>query len=123
MTRSANLRDGLLVAALGLIIVAVFFYQGPATSLQLLVSAVIYALITLGLNVHWGYGGQFNFNVMGFVMLGGYAVVLTSYPLNMDFWNSDGPALLGRALTLPPSSAPSSSSPHRTLTASASGGG
>ena len=98
MTRSANLRDGLLVAALGLIIVAVFFYQGPATSLQLLVSAVIYALITLGLNVHWGYGGQFNFNVMGFVMLGGYAVVLTSYPLNMDFWNSDGPALLGRAL-------------------------
>jgi branched-chain amino acid transport system permease protein len=59
---------------------------------------VIYALISLGLNVHWGYGGQFNFAVMGFVMLGGYAVVATSYPLNMLFWHSDGPALLGRAV-------------------------
>lgn len=98
MTRSANLRDGLLFAALGLIILAVFVYQGPATAIQLLVSAVIYALITLGLNVHWGYGGQFNFAVMGFVMLGGYAVVLTSYPINPDFWNSAGPALLGRAI-------------------------
>ncbi len=98
MTRSANLRDGLLVAALGLIIVAVFLYQGPASTMQLMVSAVIYALVALGLNVHWGYGGQFNFAVMGFVMLGGYAVVATSYPLNMEFWHSAGPALLGRAI-------------------------
>ncbi len=97
MKLSANLRDGLLLAGLGLVILAVFLYQGPATTLQLLVSAVTYALVALGLNIHWGYGGQFNFAVMGFLMLGGYAVVATSYPLNMDFWNSDGPALLGRA--------------------------
>ncbi len=97
MKISANLRDGLLFASLGLIILAVFLYQGPATTIQLLVSAVTYSLVALGLNIHWGYGGQFNFAVMGFLMLGGYAVVLTSYPLNMDFWNSDGPALLGRA--------------------------
>ena len=98
MTRSANLRDGLLFAALGLVILAVFLSLGSAAAIQLLVSAVIYALMTLGLNVHWGYGGQFNFAVMGFVMLGGYAVVLTSYPLNPAFWNSAGPALLGRAV-------------------------
>lgn len=98
MTSRANLRDGLLFAALGVVILAVFLSQGPATTIQLLVSAFIYALITLGLNVHWGYGGQFNFNVMGFLMLGGYAVVLTSYPLNMAFWHSDGPLLLGRAI-------------------------
>ena len=97
MTSSANLRDGLLFVGLGVIILAVFWFLGPAAAIQLMVSAVIYALITLGLNVHWGYGGQFNFAVMGFLMLGGYAVVLTSYPLNMDFWNSDGPMLLGRA--------------------------
>ena len=97
MTSSANLRDGLLFAGLGIIILAVFWFLGPAAAIQLMVSAVIYALVTLGLNVHWGYGGQFNFAVMGFLMLGGYAVVLTSYPLNMDFWNSDGPMLLGRA--------------------------
>ena len=98
MTHSADLRDGLVLAGLGLIVVGVFLFLGPAATIQLLVSAVIYALITLGLNVHWGYGGQFNFAVMGFVMLGGYAVVLTSYPLNMLFWHSDGPALLGRAV-------------------------
>jgi branched-chain amino acid transport system permease protein len=97
VTSSANLRDGLLFAGLGVIILAVFWFLGPAAAIQLMVSAVIYALVTLGLNVHWGYGGQFNFAVMGFLMLGGYAVVLTSYPLNMDFWNSDGPMLLGRA--------------------------
>ncbi len=98
MTGSANLRDSLLVVALGLIILAVAIYLGTPVTIQLLVSAVTYALITLGLNVHWGYGGQFNFGVMGFIMLGGYAVVAVSYPLNMDFWHSDGPALLGRAI-------------------------
>ncbi len=98
MRFSANLRDGLLYVALAVIVILVFLTQGTATTIQLLVSAVTYALVALGLNVHWGYGGQFNFAVMGFIMLGGYAVVLTSYPLNMDFWNSDGPMLLGRAV-------------------------
>ena len=98
MTAPSNLRDGLLIAGLGLLIVGVFFWLGPPTTIQLLVSAVSYALIALGLNVQWGYGGQFNFGVMGFLMLGGYGVVLTSYPVNASFWNSEGPALLGGAI-------------------------
>ena len=98
MRASSNLRDGLLIAGLGLIIVGVFLWLGTAVTIQLLISAASYALIALGLNVQWGYGGQFNFGVMGFLMLGGYGVVLTSYPLNEAFWNSDGPALLGRAI-------------------------
>jgi branched-chain amino acid transport system permease protein len=57
-----------------------------------------YALVALGLNVQWGYGGQFNFAVMGLLMLGGYAVVAASYPLNDKFWNSEGPAMLGGAI-------------------------
>ena len=98
MNRSANLRDTLLFVGLGVIIILMALTQGTATTIQLMVSAVTYALVALGLNVHWGYGGQFNFAVMGFITLGGYAVVATSYPLNPDFWNSDGPALLGRAV-------------------------
>lgn len=98
MTVSRNLRDGLLIAALGVLIVGVFAWLGTPVAIQLLVSAITYALIALGLNVQWGYGGQFNFGVMGFLMLGGYAVVLTSYPLNPAFWNSESPALLGRAV-------------------------
>jgi len=55
-------------------------------------------LIALGLNIQWGYGGLFNFGVMGFLMIGGFAVTFISVPLNMDFWNSDGPMMLMRAL-------------------------
>jgi branched-chain amino acid transport system permease protein len=98
MTVSNNLRDGLLIVALGVIVLGVFAWLGTPATVQLLVSAVTYALIALGLNVQWGYGGQFNFGVMGFLMLGGYAVVLVSYPLNHDFWTSDGPGMLGRAI-------------------------
>jgi branched-chain amino acid transport system permease protein len=97
MTVSPNLRDSLLIAALGLLILGVFLWLGTPVTLQLLISATTYALVSLGLNIQWGYGGQFNFGVMGFLMLGGYAVVLTSYPLNHAFWGSDGPALLGHA--------------------------
>ncbi len=98
MTGSRNLSDAAMIGALALLVVAVFFWLGTPVTIQLLISAFTYALITLGLNIQWGYGGQFNFGVMGFLMLGGYAVVLISYPLNETFWHSDGPALLGRAL-------------------------
>jgi branched-chain amino acid transport system permease protein len=35
---------------------------------------------------------------MGFLMLGGYAVVLTSYPINLQFWDSPAPAMVARAV-------------------------
>ncbi len=98
MTASPNMRDATLIGVLALIIVGVFFWLGTPVTIQLLISATTYALVALGLNVQWGYGGQFNFGVMGFLMLGGYAVVLTSYPLNDAFWGSDGPAMLVRAM-------------------------
>jgi branched-chain amino acid transport system permease protein len=91
-------RDALMLAGLGLAVVGVFFWFGPPVTVQLLVSAVTYAIIALGLNIQWGYGGQFNFAVMGLLMVGGYAVVAASYPLNDKFWNSDGPAMLGGAI-------------------------
>ncbi len=98
MSTGDNRRDALLIAGLGVIIVGVWLWLGSASTIQLMVSAVSYALIALGLNVQWGYAGQFNFGVMGFLMLGGYAVVLTSFPVNEAFWSSDGPNLLGRAI-------------------------
>jgi branched-chain amino acid transport system permease protein len=98
MSTPSNLRDGLLIAGLGVIILGVLAWLGTAATIQLLVSAACYALISLGLNVQWGNGGQFNFAIMGFLMLGGYAVVATSFPINQAFWHSQGPAMLGRAL-------------------------
>src|SRR5690606_21623332 len=52
----------------------------------------------LGLNIQWGYGGLFNFAIMGFLMVGGASTVFLSYPVNPEFWNSDGPLMLGKVL-------------------------
>jgi branched-chain amino acid transport system permease protein len=92
MRRSLGLFAGLFV----LILVVGWMMGMPFTSSRL-VEACAYALIALGLNIQWGYGGLFNFGVMGFLMLGGFAVTFISYPINADFWGSDGPMMLGRA--------------------------
>jgi branched-chain amino acid transport system permease protein len=95
---SRTLTRGLaLYAALVVLIVAVGVTTGVPYTTRLLAEAAAYALIALGLNIQWGYGGLFNFGIMGFLMAGGAAVTFISYPINDKFWNSDGPMLLGRA--------------------------
>ncbi len=91
-------RSALLFAALFGFIVLIGLWQGPANISLLLLQAGAYALVALGLNIQFGYGGLFNFGIMGFLMVGGFAVTFISYPVNPLFWNSDGPMLLGRAL-------------------------
>lgn len=89
-----------VVLYLGLfaLVIGVGLVMGAPFTVRLCVEAAAYALIALGLNIQWGYGGLFNFGIMGFVMVGGFAVTFTSVPLNMLFWDSDGPWLLLRAL-------------------------
>lgn len=91
-------REWLMLAALAVLIVVVGVWFKVPTTIQILITAFAYALIALGLNVQWGYGGLFNFGVMGFVMLGGYATVLVAYDVNPDFQSSEGPAMLARAV-------------------------
>ncbi|GLQ54239.1 branched-chain amino acid ABC transporter permease [Devosia nitrariae] len=94
-----SLRRGLLLfVAMFVMIVMVGMVQGTASMLLILTQATAYALIALGLNIQWGYGGLFNFAIMGFLMVGGASTVFLSYPVNTAFWDSDGPMLLGRAL-------------------------
>jgi branched-chain amino acid transport system permease protein len=88
----------ILFAGLFLLFVALAaILRGEYTTL-LLVQSFAYALIALGLNIQWGYGGLFNFGIMGFLMLGGFAVTFISFPYNPAFWNSEGPLLLARAV-------------------------
>ena len=87
-----------LYVMLVLLIVGVGIGMGVPYTTRMLVEAAAYALIALGLNIQWGYGGLFNFGIMGFLMVGGACVTFISYPINEKFWNSDGPMLLGRAL-------------------------
>ncbi len=91
-------RSLVLFAGLFLLFAGVGFVLGTANISLLLVQSFAYALIALGLNIQWGYGGLFNFGIMGMMMLGGAAVTFISYPVNPEFWGSDGPLMLGKAL-------------------------
>jgi branched-chain amino acid transport system permease protein len=91
-------RGPALFAAIVALTIGVNFMTGTPFTVRLLVEATAYGLIALGLNVQFGYGGLFNFGVMGFVMIGGFSSVFISFPRNEAFWASDGPMLLLRAL-------------------------
>ncbi|KKC35863.1 branched-chain amino acid ABC transporter permease [Devosia epidermidihirudinis] len=95
-----KMRSIVLFAAMFVIVLIVGYVQGAANTTLLLTQAIAYALIALGLNIQWGYGGLFNFAVMGFMMLGGAATVTISAPINPLFWDSEGPLLLGKALAM-----------------------
>ena len=43
--------------------------------------ASIYAIFTMGLNVHWGYTGLLNFGIAGFFALGAYTSALVTSPM------------------------------------------
>ena len=94
---SSTARATLLYLGLAAFIVAIGVWQGPANISLLLLQAIALALVALGLNIQFGYGGLFNFGILGFLMIGGFAVTFVSYPVNMKFWASDGPVMLLRA--------------------------
>ena len=49
-------------------------------ALTILNLCLISAVMSLGVNIQWGYAGLFNAGIMGFAALGGVAVVLVSMP-------------------------------------------
>ncbi len=56
------------------------FYTSFATVAALL------AILSLGLQIQWGYAGVFNFGVVGFFLVGAYtAGIITKGPDNSDF--------------------------------------
>ena len=95
----SNLQRGaLFYLALVVFIVLVGWWLGVANILLLLLQAAALALVALGLNIQFGYGGLFNFGILGFLMIGGFAVTFVSYPVSPTFWTGDGPIMLFKAL-------------------------
>lgn len=61
-----------------------------------LTTALVFALITLGLNVQWGLTGLFNVGIAGFVAIGAYTSALLTTPLDPGrFGGFDWPILVG----------------------------
>jgi branched-chain amino acid transport system permease protein len=92
------LRELVLFGALLAAVLAVYAIMGAAYSTRMLVEAACYAILALGLTIQWGYAGQFNAGVMGFVALGGFCAMLFSVPVNDAFWGTELPGELGQVL-------------------------
>ena len=84
--------------ALAILIGVIGMTRGVSTALLLTAISSIYALVALGLNIQFGYGGLFNLAIMGLLMIGGMTVSSISMPINYAFWTSDGPMMLGRVI-------------------------
>ena len=60
--------------------------------------AGIYAVMALGLNVQWGYTGQFNIGVAGFFAAGAYtSAILTTAPTDNHLGGFALPIVIGLA--------------------------
>ena len=73
---SERLRTPLLFALMATLFVVVGELQSWSLSLAILNLCLISAIMSLGVNIQWGYGGLLNVGIMGFAALGGLAAVL-----------------------------------------------
>src|SRR6056300_792285 len=87
MERTKNI--GLFAIVAGLIVMTGFL-QSWNSALLILNMGLISAIMSLGVNLQWGFAGLFNVGVMGFVALGGLATVLISMPPVTEAWSAGG---------------------------------
>ncbi|MEC8155894.1 MAG: branched-chain amino acid ABC transporter permease, partial [SAR324 cluster bacterium] len=73
-----------------LLLLAVGFGQSWNVMLAIFNLCLISAVMSLGLNIQWGYAGLFNAGVMASTAVGGLAAVLVSYSPVAKAWNTGG---------------------------------
>ena len=88
MSRSAN--NALLFAAMAVLLMLVGALQSWNVALAILNMCLISAIMTLGVNIQWGYAGLFNAGVMGFTALGGLAAIVISVAPVPAAWDAGG---------------------------------
>ena len=87
---NGNLRPILLFAAMAAALATVGVVQSWSLSLAILNLCLISAVMSLGVNIQWGYAGLFNVGVMGFAALGGVTGVLIATPPETAAWQAGG---------------------------------
>ncbi|WP_316013842.1 branched-chain amino acid ABC transporter permease [Roseobacter sp. HKCCA0434] len=97
---SQGVRIAVLYAAMAAILVVIGLVQSVPLALQIVNLCLISAIMALGVNMQWGYGGLFNVGVMGFAALGGVAAVLVSEAPRAEAWSAGGLGLLAAGLAL-----------------------
>ena len=87
-------RKPVLFAVMAALICLVGLVQSWSLALAIFNLCLISAIMTLGVNIQWGYAGLFNSGVMGFAALGGLAGVLVSMPPVTAAWQAGGAGVL-----------------------------
>ncbi len=87
---SEPVKNTLLFVVVGGLILLTGFTQSWNAAILILNMGLISAIMSIGVNLQWGFAGLFNVGVMGFVALGGLAVVLISTPPTPGAWSSGG---------------------------------
>jgi len=72
------------------LILMVGIFQSWSLALSIINVGLISAIMSLGVNIQWGYAGLFNVGIMGFAALGGVAGVLISMPPVYSAWEVGG---------------------------------
>ena len=91
---SMTQRKIFLFALMGIALIIVGFLQSWNVALAIFNMCIISAIMTLGVNIQWGYAGLFNAGIMGFTIIGGLAAVLVSIPPVEATWTVGGSNIL-----------------------------
>jgi len=95
---SNSLRATIAFSFIALLLIAVGMGQSWSVALSIFNLCLISAVMSLGVNIQWGYAGLFNIGIMGFAALGGAAAMLVSIPPVHNAWSAGGINLLYSAL-------------------------
>jgi len=85
-----NRNEILAILIMASLFLLVGFGQSWSISLSILNMCIISAVMSMGINIQWGYAGIFNVGIMGFTALGGLAAVLVSYSPVGEAWRVGG---------------------------------
>ncbi|MCU9837127.1 MULTISPECIES: branched-chain amino acid ABC transporter permease [Ruegeria] len=85
-----TVKNTALFLGVAALVVITGFMQSWNSAILIVNMGLISAIMAIGVNLQWGFAGLFNVGVMGFVALGGLAVVLVSEPLSPEAWSAGG---------------------------------
>ena len=75
---------------MGFLLIIVGILQSWGVAFSILNLCLISAVMSMGVNIQWGFAGLINFGVMGFLAIGGLATVLVSVPPVVESWSAGG---------------------------------
>ncbi len=83
-----------MFAMMAALLAIVGIFQSWNVALTIVNLCLISSIMTLGVNIQWGYAGLVNFGMMGFTALGGLAAVLIAMPPVPDAWAAGGSGVM-----------------------------